>query len=1183
MKIRHLLPSLVLSVLAPGSELAANDTKTIPLQELYEMPISEVPEKVRVTELKSRHGRQRVDTLIHVLEKFPNQWEYIGGGKISVSNQYSNAGLKSIRWDWQSGDIIRIRNLGVLTDIRILGDSEIAPFVMFLFQEKPLPKNTKFDLFFRRVDYTEPGKDEERKTDLINLHYYMNFSGSWCRMGGSRLKFREESYSNLNRIDIMPDGVPEPEDNELILRAPTDVDSGTFFLDRIVVSAQLPNKGLLETESHGYLPYTYSDKSGAYDQEIQAILPLEQMADTVTNGIPDTPFSPEKYNMNRANYYGYYLQQPQLPERISGEQKVLLDNLRTEFFEHSVPDSLPKTDPKYISIEKQALEALARDCILQKDGSYKFKESINYCASNPFLMGDRGVPITPAKNFPESSGHEINVNKMLSVYADWFVRCPDSQPVQAFVKAYIDWFGYQYYNPPMWAVGYTSPKSGYGGVISCRNLIAGFRRAGAEGNQHYIDTLGRWGLWMANAHMTAYAKEKLPGISREFSGKKMYSAPLFETDDRKLISMLNSLQDTFTRIFDISVIDRRGMIKPDYTFYHHGHVSYWGNYHAHMEAAMGPAGTPFDFKAETLRNLALYTTRYTFMGQETSTMLKGGQSPFFGFPTYQQRWNVKFKGDAYDPKLTYNRPFSLDGWPSNSVFDYFYQMDWEKVPSAKKYLAGVLGRAEVMSEESKKTLLTDYPKLGEIKSQPTSHFSINWTGGGTYNHGLAKVAYGGYNDKDPNPSRPSPTASMGWLRGYGALYLMEVTKTRPKPLGGTHEGYEWTKNPGTTVPNLTNADYLKICEAHQVSKGGRGNGSLTFNETDEEFGKYGNFAFQSRIDENLPMWKDLLDIDGVQGNKSYHFFQDTVVCLGSSYQAGTDRSMETTLFQEGLGNGKFGMIWDMKNVNRWNPENPSFVHNGKEYTEPVKLENPLKESNYLISPFGHAWMIPGGQSGKLKIDWSHRKTLYRYRWGFDVEGKQDASNQHDMEGTTVIASLDHGPARKESAHHYCVVLNSEGRDMNTFKEYVEQRQANPGYRVIKQDEHSHAIVFNENGKALFSYLVFSPEQELDIPLVSSANTRVNLMMQPGENNEYTLSICDPCVDIEKDRNAENFERSKEREVRISFSKDLKVELLSSTSGLPQVNPPLEAHIESDNQLVFTTSNGVTDNFIVKIQ
>ena len=155
--------------------------------------------------------------------------------------------------------------------------------------------------------------------------------------------------------------------------------------------------------------------------------------------------------------------------------------------------------------------------------------------------------------------------------------------------------------------------------------------------------------------------------------------------------------------------------------------------------------------------------------------------------------------------------------------------------------------------------------------------------------------------------------------------------------------------------------------------------------------------------------------------------------------------------------------------------------------------------------------------------------------------------------------------------------------MNTFKKYVEQRQANPGYRVIKQDEHSHAIVFNENAKPLFSYLVFSPEQELDIPLVSSANTRVNLMMQPGENNEYTLSICDPCVDIEKDRNAENFERSKEREVRISFSKDLKVELLSSTSGLPQVNPPLEAHIESDNQLVFTTSNGVTDNFIVKIQ
>ena len=56
MKIRHLLPSLVLSVLAPGSELAANDTKTIPLQELYEMPISEVPEKVRVPNLNHAMG-----------------------------------------------------------------------------------------------------------------------------------------------------------------------------------------------------------------------------------------------------------------------------------------------------------------------------------------------------------------------------------------------------------------------------------------------------------------------------------------------------------------------------------------------------------------------------------------------------------------------------------------------------------------------------------------------------------------------------------------------------------------------------------------------------------------------------------------------------------------------------------------------------------------------------------------------------------------------------------------------------------------------------------------------------------------------------------------------------------------------------------------------------------------------
>jgi hypothetical protein len=349
---------------------------------------------------------------------------------------------------------------------------------------------------------------------------------------------------------------------------------------------------------------------------------------------------------------------------------------------------------------------------------------------------------------------------------------------------------------------------------------------------------------------------------------------------------------------------------------------------------------------------------------------------------------------------------------------------------------------------------------------------------------------------------------------------------------------------------------------------------LTFNETEEAFGKYGNFSFQTLSEENEKIWK-LFDVHGVEGRKSYHFYKDKVVCLGSDYQANTERPMETILFQEATDTD---ITWKNKNPRRWNPDKPALNLNGKTYADDFAVDVPLSGSNYVISPYGHAWIVPGGQDGKLKVEWKERTTLLNYR--LSAEGGVRPGKEMTT-GSTVIAWLDHGPSRDVSSHHYCLLLNHDGKPPEELEAYARKTLDSPGYSVLRHDKLAHAVVFQgEDGDSdVYSYIVYGADVPLGLPYVESANKRVNLMMQKDAGGNLIVSACDPSVDLEKDRNAPTYKYSQDREVKIVFRKGSKVILISSTSGLPQANPPIGARIEN-NVLIYTTRNGVTDTFLI---
>jgi len=295
-----------------------------------------------------------------------------------------------------------------------------------------------------------------------------------------------------------------------------------------------------------------------------------------------------------------------------------------------------------------------------------------------------------------------------------------------------------------------------------------------------------------------------------------------------------------------------------------------------------------------------------------------------------------------------------------------------------------------------------------------------------------------------------------------------------------------------------------------------------------------------------------------------------VVCIGSDYHADSDRTMETILFQESLD----PFLWKAKNPGRWNPGQQHLVLNGEPFSSNFAREVSLDQASYLVSPYGHAWIIPGAQRGKLKIEWKERETLFSYRIGITsvTPGKRMTK------GTGVIAWLDHGPSRQVSGHHYFVLINSDGKSPLEFEAHVRQSTVNPGYQVLQQDSSAHAILFGEKeDNPLYSYVFHEGDNILALPYVVTVNKRLNLMFQEYESGHLVLSACDPHVDIESDQASENYQCSRNREIRIQFAPDLKPELISSTSGLPQTNPPLDARIEN-NTLIYTTRNAVTDTF-----
>ena len=140
------------------------------------------------------------------------------------------------------------------------------------------------------------------------MRYFMNFSGTWYKMGGVALNQDVELFGKgnyINAIEDMPAGVAPPGTDEIVLRAPTNIDAGTFYLDRLITLAEVPDRKVMDARGKtDYLDLGFTSNGKMVDNRAWPF-DLGSEADVATVGAVDQPIDATKFNQTGTAYIGY--------------------------------------------------------------------------------------------------------------------------------------------------------------------------------------------------------------------------------------------------------------------------------------------------------------------------------------------------------------------------------------------------------------------------------------------------------------------------------------------------------------------------------------------------------------------------------------------------------------------------------------------------------------------------------------------------------------------------------------------------------------------------------------------------------------------------------------------------------------------------------------------------------------
>ena len=323
---------------------------------------------------------------------------------------------------------------------------------------------------------------------------------------------------------------------------------------------------------------------------------------------------------------------------------------------------------------------------------------------------------------------------------------------------------------------------------------------------------------------------------------------------------------------------------------------------------------------------------------------------------------------------------------------------------------------------------------------------------------------------------------------YLAHGSMQILTGKPDEMvtfatsGWQESGFDWNRIPGVTSIHLP-FDQLRA----RVLNVDTFSGMEEMLYSDEAFA--GGLS-QAHLNGNFGMV--LHEHDKYNGShrarKSFHFFDGTIVCLGTDIEnLNTEYPTETTVFQLAAITPETRRYWE------------SYQSDGQTYIDPNGV-------GYYISKAS--------------------RPAARYEKNFPQVTVGERSTK-PTSGDWVSLTLQHGKAPKGASYEYAVLPHTDAVALKAFAK-------KPTYKILRQDRNAHIVRSPADG--LTSYVLFETPQALpDDGLLQKADTSCLVMIREYKD-KLLLTVSQPDLALYRGPSDEAFDKDGKRIERSIYSR-----------------------------------------------
>lgn len=321
----------------------------------------------------------------------------------------------------------------------------------------------------------------------------------------------------------------------------------------------------------------------------------------------------------------------------------------------------------------------------------------------------------------------------------------------------------------------------------------------------------------------------------------------------------------------------------------------------------------------------------------------------------------------------------------------------------------------------------------------------------------------------------------GRYLAHGSMQIMTADKganVTPETSGWLQPGFDWARIPGATAlhlpveklkANVLNVDVFSGFEEMLYSDEAFA-GGLTH---------HGNGSFGMKLHEHDKYNGSL------RARKSYHFFDNKIVCLGTGIEnKDADYNTETTIFQLSGAKQDFSNYWNNTSVN----------------------------TNYIIDQLGTGYYIPNTDNVVFEKNFPQKSR-------FQNSGKESSGNWVNL-------VVNHGKAPSNGTYEYVVLPQTEIKINDSNK-------IASAYEVIQKDNNAHIV--KDKTTNTTSYILFEAPQQLPSKIVEKVDNSC-LMMVTERKAELDLTVANPDLALYSGESDELFDENGKRVERSIYSR-----------------------------------------------